>query len=349
MKTIKIKLITGIILLLLFSTLFGVFLYRTNVRNDAKQDYQRRAIEIRALTTSIEEGAGLSRAVDGFVVNDSREKAMLAAAACQEIMTEGWDGKVRFYQSGAIIKAVDGEVLVPEDFPVQVSLDGLLFTGKTGMCISNPYYDEASGQIQQFYVYYTRVNGPFYYIEWDDVTRVEERSRALYDLHASLEGMEKAFGTKLLIFPTQAYGSGEHYLFYRSAGLPQLETVEAFGIRTTKLEGRGGNIKILANRDVRNVINMTRKNSWYVLEVRVGTEHPLAQIEEMLAQQLPQIGSSIPEIISGPYYKGVVYIGNQTVTLSIIAECNEADYHSVQRSLNRAVQQLFENREIPLL
>ena len=125
--------------------------------------------------------------------------------------------------------------------------------------------------------------------------------------------------------------------------------VTSIGIRTTCLEDAGGNIKIIANRDVRNVINMTRKNSWYAMEIKIGGDQSLEEIEKLLTAQLPEIGRGIPEIISGPYYKGVIFVGNGMVTLSIIAECNEADYYRVQRALNREIRLLFENRHIPLL
>lgn len=121
------------------------------------------------------------------------------------------------------------------------------------------------------------------------------------------------------------------------------------GVRTTKLEGRGGNIKIIGNRDVKNVVNMTRMNSWYPLDINISADQPLDQVEAMLKEQLPRIGQAIPEIISGPYYKGVIGIGKGSITLSIIAECNEADYHEVQRALNRAVQELFAEKEIRIL
>lgn len=122
------------------------------------------------------------------------------------------------------------------------------------------------------------------------------------------------------------------------------------GVRTTKLEGRGGNIKIIANRDVKNVLNMTRKHSWYPVELNVvcNSEHPIEVIEQMLREELAGIGERIPEIISGPFYKGVIGFGNGFVTLSIIAECNEADYHLVQRELNRALQLILEEHDIQL-
>ena len=121
------------------------------------------------------------------------------------------------------------------------------------------------------------------------------------------------------------------------------------GVRTTKLEGKGGNIKIIGNRDVKNVINMTRMNSWYPLEINISSDQPLANIETLLYEQLPRIGKDIPEIVSGPFYQGITSLGKGTMTLSITAECNEADYFTVQRALNRAVQELFEEKEIKLM
>ena len=94
---------------------------------------------------------------------------------------------------------------------------------------------------------------------------------------------------------------------------------------------------------------MTRKTSWYPLEVSVSCDQPLSRIEDILKEQLPQIGDSIPEIISGPYYRGTVSISKGAVTLSIVAECNEGDYFTVQRSLIHAIQDLFEKHSITIM
>ena len=121
------------------------------------------------------------------------------------------------------------------------------------------------------------------------------------------------------------------------------------GVRTTKLEGRGGNIKIIGNQDVKNVINMTRKNSWVAIEIGVSADKSLAEVEKELELILPAIGKNIPDIISGPKYKGVLSIGKGGVNnLSIIAECNEEDYYSVQRALNRQIRESFEEHGIPI-
>lgn len=125
-------------------------------------------------------------------------------------------------------------------------------------------------------------------------------------------------------------------------------TVLEVGVRTTKIEGRGGNILIVGNRDIRNVINRTRKNSWYALEVNISESEDLGKVEALLKDRLPGIGREIPEIISGPFYKGVVNMGKSTLSLSIIAECVEDDYHQVQRKLNGAIAVLLEEAGISI-
>ena len=125
-------------------------------------------------------------------------------------------------------------------------------------------------------------------------------------------------------------------------------TVLEVGVRTTKIEGRGGNILIVFNRDVKNVINRTRKNSWYALEVNISENENLGKVEALLKERLPRIGNEIPEIISGPFYKGVVNMGKSTLSLSVIAECLEDDYHRVQRRLNGAIVALFEEAGISM-
>ena len=126
-------------------------------------------------------------------------------------------------------------------------------------------------------------------------------------------------------------------------------TVLEIGVRTTKLEGRGGNVKIISNRDVKNIINMTRENSWVPLELRISSDETLSDIEAFLAEELPAIGASIQEIVSGPYYKGILSFNNGVTTLSVVAECKEIDYYEVQRKLNRAVRDLFGRHNIKLM
>ncbi len=124
--------------------------------------------------------------------------------------------------------------------------------------------------------------------------------------------------------------------------------VVEIGVRTTKLLGRGDNIKIISNRDVRNVLNMSRMNSWIDMEFTLSNTIPAHKIEEIMNRELPEMGHSIPDIISGPIYKGIVSINGNKVTIAVTCECNEEFSHRVQRELYAKFYEMFGRESLPL-
>lgn len=124
--------------------------------------------------------------------------------------------------------------------------------------------------------------------------------------------------------------------------------VEEIGVRSTRLIGRGGNIKVIGNKDIKSLTNLTKMNSWVAVTIKVDVTYPLRDAEEILAEALPRIGESCEYIISGPYYKGVLSVEMGFAVLSIIAECKEDDYHKVERTLIREVLVALREKNVPV-
>ena len=127
-------------------------------------------------------------------------------------------------------------------------------------------------------------------------------------------------------------------------------TVLEIGVRTTKLQGSGNNIKIISNRDIKNVINMSRKTSYYIVTVTIRTDkYKLSEVEDMLKEELPKLEGKIPGVIKGPLYGGVSAIADGGSTaLSFSAECEEANYFRVKKGMNHALMELFEEKGIEI-
>ena len=125
-------------------------------------------------------------------------------------------------------------------------------------------------------------------------------------------------------------------------------TVVEIGVRTTKIQGNDNNIKIISNRDVKNVINMSKKTSYYNVDVKVSTSSRLEDVEKILQEELPKLHDKIPGIISGPSYRGVSAIGGKDVILTISAECLESNYGKVKMAMNHAIQDLFAEHGIQI-
>ena len=125
-------------------------------------------------------------------------------------------------------------------------------------------------------------------------------------------------------------------------------TVIEIGIRSTKILDLAGNIKIINNSNISNVVNMSRELSLAVVDCEFPYDVPLQLIENILNDNLSKIKENIPAIKEGPFYKGVSYYGESNVAVKLIAKCNEEDRYQVQRDLLREYRILINSRGIDL-
>ena len=125
-------------------------------------------------------------------------------------------------------------------------------------------------------------------------------------------------------------------------------TVTEIGIRSTKILDAAGNIKIINNSDVSNVINMSRELSLAIVDCEFPYDVPIEVIEGLLKDNFDDFKEKIPAIIEGPYYKGVSGYGDSNVAVKIVAKCNEEDRYQVQRDLLREYRRVFREAGIDL-
>lgn len=118
-------------------------------------------------------------------------------------------------------------------------------------------------------------------------------------------------------------------------------TVSEIGIRATKITDAAGNIKIINNSDIKNVVNLSRELSLAVVDCEFPYDVPLEFIEKLLKDNLDNFKTKIPAIVEGPYYKGVSGYEASNVAVKVIAKCHEEDRYQVQRDLLREYRQLF--------
>lgn len=125
-------------------------------------------------------------------------------------------------------------------------------------------------------------------------------------------------------------------------------TVNEIGIRATKILDAAGNIKIINNSDIKNVVNLSRELSLAVVDCEFTYDAPIEVIEKLLKDNLEMFKEKIPAIIEGPFYKGVSYYGASNIAVKLVAKCQESDRYQVQRDLLREYRQLFLTKGIDL-
>jgi small conductance mechanosensitive channel len=123
-------------------------------------------------------------------------------------------------------------------------------------------------------------------------------------------------------------------------------TVCDIGIRTTRFEDTSGNFKIMNNSDLRTVINLTDHLTLVPCVVQIEYGESIERVEAVVKDHIEEIGKAIPDIVEGPFYKGVSELGASGVSLKFVARCEEANRFQVERDMNRQFKLLFDAHDI---
>lgn len=125
-------------------------------------------------------------------------------------------------------------------------------------------------------------------------------------------------------------------------------TVVEIGIRTTKVEDGSQNIKVIRNSNISDVINMTKRTSFTSVDMSIEYGESLERVEAILKQELPNVRKRLPAIVDGPFYKGVVMLGDNSVDLRILVQCEESDRIQLERDLMREMKLIFDRYDISI-
>ena len=125
-------------------------------------------------------------------------------------------------------------------------------------------------------------------------------------------------------------------------------TVDEIGIRTTKVIDWQGNIKIINNSAISSIINQSKELSVTTCVVAVDYRESIPRVELIIKNNIERIKSAIPEIVDGPYYKGVDSLADSSVNLLFVATVKESDYYVVQRALNREIKLIFDENNVSI-
>ena len=111
--------------------------------------------------------------------------------------------------------------------------------------------------------------------------------------------------------------------------------VSDVGIRTTSIMDTGGNVKIINNSEMKNILNRSDNSSRAVADFSIPYETDLAALEKKIPALLEEIHRNHTNLFrTVPEYLGVQELGASAVVLRFVAEVGESDIYSGARMLN---------------
>ncbi|MBM6506283.1 MULTISPECIES: mechanosensitive ion channel family protein [Staphylococcus] len=140
------------------------------------------------------------------------------------------------------------------------------------------------------------------------------------------------------------------YVKINSGGTTVAEgTVKSIGLRSTRINTISGELTILPNGSMGEIINFSITNGTSIVAIPVSVEENLDHVEKELNKLFQSLRSKYYLFVSDPVVEGIDSIDNNKVTIRISAETIPGEGASGGRIIRKEVQRLFvrENIKMP--
>ena len=112
--------------------------------------------------------------------------------------------------------------------------------------------------------------------------------------------------------------------------------VTRIGIRTTSITDGGGNVKIINNSEMKNILNRSDNSSKTVCDISIPYETDIETLETRLPALLEEIYRNHTDTMeSAPVYLGVQALEASGILLRFVVNVSERNVYSTARILNR--------------
>ena len=162
-------------------------------------------------------------------------------------------------------------------------------------------------------------------------------------LGLALQDTLKDFVGGVSIILENYYVVGDYVTFGNFTG----EVIE-LGLKSTKIKNFNGEILILANRNVNQVINLSQAKQNIFLEVSVAYEEATEKVENSLKKIIPEIEKISYVVKKSVAYLGISSLGDSAVTYLLKIQSIPDRQWQVKRDALRIIKNTFEEDNIKI-
>ena len=121
------------------------------------------------------------------------------------------------------------------------------------------------------------------------------------------------------------------------------------GLKSTRIQDWKGQVKIIANGEITEIINFSKNPSIGVVEFEVAYNENIDKILNILDEKILNVKDMFPQIVEGPNIVGVTKLASGGVTIRITVKTISEQHYAVERGIYKFIKELFEeyNIEIP--
>lgn len=127
-----------------------------------------------------------------------------------------------------------------------------------------------------------------------------------------------------------------------------LGTVEEIGLRTAKISAYGGEIYIIPNGNIAEVVNYSINNSRAIVDIRLDYDTDIDQTEKLLKEFFANLSEGYEALVAPPTVVGVQELGTSEMILRITAETQPVMQWAIARQLRKDLKILLDQHGIEI-
>lgn len=125
-------------------------------------------------------------------------------------------------------------------------------------------------------------------------------------------------------------------------------TVLELGLKSTKIINWLNEVKVIANGEIKTVINFSKEPTVSYVDVRISYKEDIDKVINLLEEKLINIKKSFSQVIEGPNVIGVAELNKSYVVIRITLKTIANEQYSVNRAINKYVKELFDENGIEI-
>ena len=155
----------------------------------------------------------------------------------------------------------------------------------------------------------------------------------------------KDFLSGIFLILEDQYGVGDLV----DTGMGTIGTVEAVGLRVTRLRDGTGVVWYVRNGEILQVGNHSQGWSTGIVDVAVAYTEDVPRVQRLIgetAQAMYEDEEWAPKLLEAPTVAGVESVTGNSVTIRVIAKCAPNEHWGVQRELRERIKESFDREGV---
>jgi moderate conductance mechanosensitive channel len=120
------------------------------------------------------------------------------------------------------------------------------------------------------------------------------------------------------------------------------------GLKTTKIRNFKGEVKIVSNGEISNLINFSQSYSLALVEFGIAYKEDIQTTIDLLNAELPKLVKELPALIEAPVVLGVTDLANSSVNLRVMAKTLNEEHYGIERKMRQRIKEILDANDIEI-